>query len=121
LVEVTDYLNLPEPEMPEPETAKIAMSWLAQSWQTIALIVLAVVALMVARGAIRGSGDGVPKDFAEGFGLELPTPPAEEEIEEKRVEAMEITGGTLKDELASIVEDNPEVAANVIRNWVGAA
>ncbi|GAA5510688.1 beta-cystathionase [Novipirellula caenicola] len=121
LVEVTDYLNLPDPETPEPETAKIAMTWLAQSWQTIALIVLAVVALMVARGAIRGSGDAVPKDFSEGFGLELPTPPAEEEIEEKRVEAMEITGGTLKDELASIVEDNPEVAANVIRNWVGAA
>jgi len=34
---------------------------------------------------------------------------------------MEITGGSLQDELVALVEDNPEVAANVIRSWVGEA
>ncbi|MFG0261868.1 MAG: beta-cystathionase, partial [Novipirellula sp. JB048] len=93
LVEVTDYLNLPGPETPEPETAKIAMTWLAQSWQTIALIMLATIALLVARGAIRGAGESVPTDFNEGFGLELPVPPETEEAEKEPVDSMEITGG----------------------------
>ena len=34
---------------------------------------------------------------------------------------MTITGGSLKEELLHLVEDNPEVAANVIRGWVGDA
>ncbi len=122
LVEVWDYPNLPELEPPAPETAKIALTWLAESWQTLALILVALVALLVARGAIRGgSGDGVPGEFAEGFGLELPAPPVIANEENEKGATMEITGGSLKDELITIVENNPEVAANVIRNWVGAA
>ncbi|TWT83401.1 flagellar MS-ring protein [Planctomycetes bacterium CA13] len=123
LVEVSDYPTLPQPATLEPETAKLALTWLAGSWQTIAMIGLALVALLVARSAIRGSGsdNGVPSEFNEGFGLELPAPPAEVAESTEKNDAMEITGGTLKDELVSIVESNPEVAANVIRNWVADA
>ena len=121
LVEVWDYPDLPTPEAPAPETAKIALNWLAGSWQTIALIGLALVALLFARSAVKSGGDGVPPEFAEGFGLELPAPPVVEEESSDGDDSMEITGGTLKDELVTIVEGNPEVAANVIRAWVGEA
>ena len=42
-------------------------------------------------------------------------------LAEEESERMTITGGSLKDELLHLVEDNPEVAANVIRGWVGDA
>ena len=47
--------------------------------------------------------------------------PPEEEEDEEDAERMTITGGSLKEELLHLVEDNPEVAANVIRGWVGDA
>ncbi len=122
LVEVWDYPDLPEPLAPEPETAKLALTWLAGSWQTIALVLLALAALLVARSAARGgSGDATPSEFSEGFGLEIPTPPAASEESSDERERMTITGGSLKDELTLLVESNPEVAANVIRGWVGEA
>jgi flagellar M-ring protein FliF len=34
---------------------------------------------------------------------------------------MEITGKTLTDELSGLIESNPDVAANVLRSWMGEA
>jgi flagellar M-ring protein FliF len=122
LVEVWDYPDLPGPLPPQPDTAGQAMTWLAESWQTIALVLLALVALLVARSAARaGSDNNPPSEFAEGFGLSIPTPPPEDEEVGDDSEQMTITGGSLKEELTVLVENNPEVAANVIRGWVGDA
>ena len=121
LVTVWDYPDLPQAEAPGPDTVGIALTWLAGSWQTIVLVMLAFVALLVARSAAKGTGDSSPPEFAEGFGLELPAPPPEPEMDEEDSDSMTITGDTLKDELLEIVESNPEVAANVIRGWVGEA
>jgi flagellar M-ring protein FliF len=121
LVEVWDYPDLPEEPAAGPDTAKIALTWLAESWQTIALVMLGLLALLVARSAAKGAGDSTPTEFREGFGLELPAPPPEPEVVEGDGDEMTITGGTLKEELLSIVQDNPEVAANVIRGWIGEA
>lgn len=121
LVEVWDYPDLPEAAAPEPDTAKLALTWLAGSWQTIALMMLGLVALLVARSAAKGSVGTNPPEFQEGFGLELPVPPTASEAPGEDEEKMTITGGSLKDELLTLVEGNPEVAANVIRGWVGEA
>ena len=121
LVEVWDYPDLPVPAPPEPDTTAIALTWLAGSWQTIALVMLGLVALLVARSAAKGGGSTSPTEFREGFGLEIPTPPPELVENEDDGEKMTITGGSLKDELLTLVEGNPEVAANVIRGWVGEA
>ena len=122
LVQVWDYIDLPEPEMDSPATAAIALSWLSDSWQTLAMLGLAAAALLIARSSVKSlSGNADPTDFKEGFGLELPSPPIAVEEQTEKVEAMEITGGSLQDELVALVEGNPEVAANVIRSWVGEA
>ncbi|TWT52996.1 flagellar MS-ring protein [Rubripirellula amarantea] len=120
LVTVKETVDLPTVAAAPPQTAKIALNWLAQSWQTIALVFLGLAALLVARSAAKGSGS-TPPEFNEGFGLELPQPPAEPEEEVEEGDSMTITGGTLKEELLGLVEDNPEVAANVIRSWIGEA
>ena len=51
----------------------------------------------------------------------MPVPVHTEQDAEEQPERMTITGGSLKEELLHSVEDNPEVAANVIRGWVGDA
>ena len=122
LVEVFDYTELPEPIADEPKNAELALTWLANSWQTIALVILGLVALLVARGAARGGSlDRVPAEYNEGFGLEIPAVASDGSDEAGDPEQMTITGGSLKDELANLVENNPEVAANVIRGWVAEA
>jgi flagellar M-ring protein FliF len=122
LVEVWDYPDLPERPVVSTGTGMVALNWLTESWQTIAMLMLAAAALLVARSAMKSlGGDATPAGFSEGFGLELPTPPAPVEEKAGRTEQMEITGGSLKSELVNLVEQNPEVAANVIRSWVGEA
>jgi len=122
LVEIWDYPDLPERVIASAATGQAALTWLADSWQTIAMLLLAGGALFVARGAMKSlGGDADPAGFSEGFGLELPTPPEPIEEEIGRAEQMEITGSSLKTELIGLVEHNPEVAANVIRSWIGEA
>ena len=119
LVEVWDYPDVPEVSVEESKSAEFLLTWLAESWQTLALVILGMVALLVARSAAHGgSGDAVPAEFREGFGLELPPVPAVDSEQPESAETMTITGGSLKDELVALVERNPEVAANVIRGWV---
>ncbi len=122
LVNVWDYPDLPEPAPAKTESAKVALTWLADSWQTIALVMLALVALLVARSAAKsGASNSTPPESQEGFGLEIPSPPPEPENSDDESDHMTITGGSLKEELTVLVENNPEVAANVIRGWVGEA
>ena len=121
LVEVWDYTDLPEPLPQETQTAELMLTWLAESWQSLALIGLALVALLVARSVAKAGGEPAPPEFTEGFGLDIPKPVSQMDLNEEEHEQMTITGQSLKDELLHLVEGNPEVAANVIRGWVGEA
>ena len=119
LVSVTDF---PDADRPPPAGKPItatAMTWLAKHWQALGMFALAAGALVVARGAGRNVA-APPREFEEGFGLDIPEPPHEPEAGETRHD-MDITGESLQEELLRIVEGNPEVAANVIRSWVGEA
>jgi flagellar M-ring protein FliF len=119
LVHVWDYPDIPEPVMTASVTTSKALTWLSESWPSLVMLCLAAIAILVARSALLGGGNGTPRDFNEGFGLELPVPPQEEELEnEDDKEGMLITGGSLKDELIRMVDKNPEVAANVLRSWI---
>jgi len=121
LVTVRDAPDVKPKNQTEPLATSQALSWLAESWETLALVFLGLVALLVARSAAKSAGNATPAEFQEGFGLEMPGPTPVEQDAEEEAERMTITGGSLKDELLHLVEDNPEVAANVIRGWVGDA
>lgn len=124
LVQVWDYSDMPETPLESPGVSGQAISWLAGSWQTIALLGLALVALLVARSLARTTPPAAPPAYEEGFGLEVPTPeeffgidPDENEESNK----LEITGVDLQGELTELIENNPDVAANVLRSWLGEA
>ncbi|QDS86744.1 flagellar MS-ring protein [Rosistilla ulvae] len=128
LVTVIDYPDLPSPDNLTPETTSRATAWLASSWQSIALVVLALVALLVARSALKAPPAAPVADFADGFGLEIPQLPVDElAIQDETGNAssppptLEVTGSNLRDELNSIVESNPDAAANVLRSWLSDA
>jgi flagellar M-ring protein FliF len=118
LVVVWDYPDMPEPAFASLGSPSQALTWLSDSWPTLAMIGLAVLAMLIARSAMIGGGDS-PKAFTEGFGLELPIPPKEDPATmDDEHEGMQITGGSLKDELLRMVDKNPDVAANVLRSWI---
>ncbi|MEZ6088267.1 MAG: flagellar M-ring protein FliF C-terminal domain-containing protein [Pirellulaceae bacterium] len=128
LVTVIDHPDLPSPELDAPETSGRAIAWLAGSWQSIALVVLAIVALFVARSSLKAPPSTPTSDFAEGFGLDIPQPPVDElALQEEMQNAagamptLEVTGTNLKEELNSIIEKNPDAAANVLRSWLSDA
>ena len=125
-VTVLDYPDLAVATVEVPASQSAMTTWLANSWQSIAMIMLALVALFVARGALKSTPSS-SRDFAEGFGLEIPIPDEDESEAEAEggenmsIPTLEVTGANLKDELNSIVENNPDAAANVLRAWLSDA
>ncbi len=117
LVHVWDYPDITDPVAAGDSHATLALTWLADSWQTLAMLALAVLAILIARSALSGGGTS-PREFNEGFGLELPQPPREVAQPADDYEGMQITGASLKDELLRMVDNNPDVAANVLRSWI---
>ncbi len=122
LVEVWDHRDLPEVPYAAPSMSDKTISWLSKSWQTLAMLGLAIVALVMVRGMSKMGASSPMPDFEEGFGLELPKPPAEEMLaEEDSGPRLTITGQHLKQELTQLVGTNPEAAANVLRKWLDGA
>jgi flagellar M-ring protein FliF len=119
LVHVWDYPDLPETAVANNNTSSAAMTWLSNSWPTLAMLGLAFIAIFVARSALLGTSKESSRGFEDGFGLQLPVPPKNETASvDNELEGMQITGGSLRDELLRMVEKNPEVAANVLRGWI---
>jgi len=121
LVQVWDYPDLPDPVVITSSSSGQAMTWLANSWQTLAMLGLAVIAMLIARSALSSGSNSPVPGFNEGFGLELPKAVEDSVAESAKgseTEGMQITGGSLKEELIRLVEGNPDVAANVLRAWI---
>jgi flagellar M-ring protein FliF len=124
LVQVWDYPDLPDPVSKSSGSTGAALTWLADSWQTLAMIGLAALAVLIARSALSTGSDAPAPGFNEGFGLELPAmaeAAASDAEAGEQSDTMQITGGSLRDELIRLVESNPDVAANVLRSWISDA
>ncbi len=131
LVTVYDYADLPMPELPQPAMSAMAMGWLAESWQTLALIGIVFVALFMMMGWVRSQATS-PRDreFAQGFGIEVPAAASDEldlgdteqkEEEEETGPKFQVTGGEMKDDLSTLIKQNPEIAVNLLKSWIGEA
>ena len=131
-IEVYSYTDLPMPEFPAPAISDTAMHWLAESWSTVALIGLVMVSLAMMFSWVRGAGGHSEADakFADGLGLQLPQQPidslelsesAEASKARRRPPAMDATGEDLKEDLSTIIRENPDAAVNLIKAWIGEA
>jgi flagellar M-ring protein FliF len=133
-VKVYTYTDMPLAEAPVPSVSDNALAWLATSWSTVALIVLVLISFGMMFSFMRApvnSGEA-EKRFEEGFGLEMPAMPIDEldlgqtagadgARQRARPAALELSGQEMKEDLSSIIKENPDAAVNLIKAWIGEA
>jgi flagellar biosynthesis/type III secretory pathway M-ring protein FliF/YscJ len=94
-----------------------AVDWLARNWQSLGMAGLILVGLIVLRSTIKTA----PNQAAAGeVSLELPpTEPAAvlPTVDDRAIAAT----ASLRTELADTIRQNPQVAAGVLRSWLGTA
>lgn len=130
-IEVYSFTDLPPPEVAGPSTTQTAMAWLADYWSTLALLGLVAFSLLMMMSWMKSPvGPGKSdKVFEEGFGLELPAlamdtldiDQSSEGGQRRRPPALEASGEEIKEDLSTIIRENPDAAVNLIKTWIGEA
>lgn len=137
-VNVYSFTDLPAAELPQLSLASGAVTWLGQSWSTLALMALVLLSLgmmfswVKSQGGASAMGADADRKFAEGFGLEVPENMGDElELSEaesdgeggtKRARAeFEVSGGEMKEDLSTLIKDNPDAVVNLLKSWIGDA
>lgn len=125
LVTVAPFPDIAPPELPEPALAENVLVWLGDYWSTLGLIGLALVSLLMLRSMIRAApvesavaGPPAPTASA-GHGEEEKL--SAEEVAERQLQRFSGSGASLRDELSELVSEDPDIAANILRNWIGTA
>jgi flagellar M-ring protein FliF len=120
--------SLPAPALQPPSAASKALGWFGRYWSTLAMLGVAMFSLLVLRGVVRSGPASVPAGaVAASSGLTLhveePAPDGDndESAEEHRPRLRLKKGKTLKDDLAEIVREDPDAAAEILRSWIGKA
>lgn len=130
LVAVTTFQDIKQPKAPETPATSLAMSWLAQYWPTLGTLGLALFGLVMLRSMLRAAPPP-PSSSTPSLtvvrGEESASPATTEEKEvardkvAKRLRRFQGSGRSLRDEVAEIVQEDPDVAANILKSWIGHA
>lgn len=124
IVVTTDY-ELPAPAVAPPSATDGLMTWLNRNWQTLAMIGLGGFGLIMLRSMVRSavpaaSADSSASDSGGAKGADGEDDESDEAARAKRrFEAG--TAPSLKDELSELIEDDPEAAVSVLKQWIGDA
>lgn len=121
-INVTTYQELPEQPAPAPSLVDWILPLLYANWQAAGLGVLGLVGVVMLRSMMKSAQPGeAPKPIEvepeEEKEDEAPTPGVISQLRER----FGTSGPTLREELTSLVKEDPEAAANVLRNWIGEA
>ena len=122
LVTVTTFQDIRAPKLPEPPATEHALGWLAQYWPTLGMIGLALFSLVMLRSMVRSAPLATP---TAGFPVLYAKASAEPEEEPahtaaaKRLRRFQGSGVSLRDELSDLVHEDPDVAANILKSWIG--
>ncbi|HEV3416646.1 MAG TPA: hypothetical protein VG056_07535 [Pirellulales bacterium] len=127
LVTVTTFQQLPSTPITPPSTADKALFWLSQYWSTLGMIGLGLVSLLILRSVVKAMPaaelprrEAVPIATVPAGETEAP-PEVEQQEAAARLKRRAKSGPTLRDELVEIVREDPDAAANILRNWIGSA
>jgi flagellar M-ring protein FliF len=131
LVTVKTFEHLTPPPAPLPGIASTAGAWVADNWTTPGMFLVGAVSLLMLRGMMKArptpttpssspAAASAPQlSLVGGDDEELgEAAPGEEGRPKKRFAT---AGSNIKEELASMVRENPEAAANILRSWLGEA
>lgn len=123
-IKVSSYQDLP-PDEPEPASfATLALTWFTDNWKTMGLFAIGLVSLFVLRSMLKTSDFEAPSAASQGAAPEVADSEEEEPEEEPHVtlhRKQHPSGMSLREELISMVRDDPDAAANVLRTWIGDA
>jgi flagellar M-ring protein FliF len=133
-VTVTTYADTPVDPLPEPSMMAGVLAWLTDSWSTIALLAVLIVGLGMMSGWVKSVGENdKDKQFADGFGLQIPENIYDElDIQEEadgeegaggkdRKVSFEVTGAEVKEDVSALIKENPDAAVNLLKTWIGDA
>jgi flagellar M-ring protein FliF len=133
-VNVTDYPDMPTPEIPPTALSRTALAWLAQYWQTIALMGLAGAAIISLRQFAMTASSSNDSEFEKGFDLtlddasDIDLSSLSDDENESVVHSLEddpdmprlrTTGGDITNDMTALIRENPDAAATLLRNWIG--
>lgn len=123
LVTVTTFARVPPAEIPATPVYERALAWLGAYWSTLGILALAGVSLLMLRSLVRTSAQPLPESTLPPPMLASETPSAESPVDTAKAKSSlrrrPIGGPSLKHELAEIVRDDPDAAANILRSWIG--
>jgi flagellar M-ring protein FliF len=122
LVTVTTFEDITPDEIPAPTIAENALVWLGRSWKTLGMAGLALFSLVMLRSMIRSGQEVGEAKGAEGApstegGIEGDTEAAQKAL--KRLGRFSGSGPSLRDELSELVHEDSDVAANILKTWIG--
>jgi len=132
LVHVTALPSLPQEPLPEPTLTENIWTWLSQHGNTIVMVAMAAFGFLMLRSIVRGASAGAAA--AAGVVLEPSRAAPETETPEmetapggptapapKRTKRRLNKGPSLRDDLVDMVQEDPDAAAAILRNWISSA
>ncbi len=127
LVNVTSYEDLPPKPLEEPTLASQALGWAFLNWKSFGLLLVGLVSLLVLRSMLRGTTAQAPVAVPEEIAAAV-TAAEPREVEEDMEPTTPLlaqhhgnSGASLREQLITIVREDPDAAANVLRTWIGDA
>lgn len=130
MVSVQFFDSLTPKEIVGPSMASQALAWASQHFNTMTMAVIALVSLTMLRSMIKSIPQSEPATPFAGPSLALDATieavdseggsqddPADDQRPKLRLKK----GTSLKDDLTSIVQEDPDAAAAILRTWIGSA
>jgi flagellar M-ring protein FliF len=129
-VTIKSFADLPTSEIAEPPLTSNILAWVGQYWSTLGMTFLGLFSLLMLRSMVRSTANDSVSTMPN---LAMPTPtgaPASPQSETEEAVAKEPGarllkrhegGPSLRDELAELIREDPDAAANVLRSWIGTA
>lgn len=109
---------------PPADFTREASRWLVQPWNAIGLIGLALVGLLVLRSIVRGTSAGAKQTTASmpADGVDAPARSRASTVPAPHwTRRTDPSDRSPSEELSELVDEDPEAAANILRNWIGQA
>ena len=124
LVHVAELPSLAPRTLPQPGLAEHAFAWLGNYWSTLGLIALAFFSLLILRSMVRAAPASTTAPRASTTASGEPAQVEEtlqQEASQRQLQRFSGSGASLRDELSDLVKEDPDTAANILRNWIGTA
>lgn len=116
-VTITSFTSMPVANIEKTTPADRTLLWLTEHANAVGMGLLVVISLLIVRSIVRNLTTAARRDESN---LGVNRLASDETLEDPRQTApRRRTTSPLPNQLADIVREDPDAAANVLRNWIG--